>query len=634
MKKILLFGLVALALTFLIRLLITPGKPEMLDVPEWDPSESIVLGPPPEELGPQETGIYRTQVSEELIRDLQSKLRKLATQFEKGNRSLEAPHLFADTIQYTNSAVPTEIVGGKQDSVFSKSNWQLDAPIETNASAILGRLLSENRLSKTQFGVLSGTLSDDGLEFETLTSFEGSMQNAESICGGFKGTQKIVWRKLGDDWRISQWHQIEFKTIKAESPVFQDVTEKVILEPDAQKLIQSSFHMDLMFKEAAGTDYPQKKEESFRYFHDWHSSAVYPSVNVVDFDGDELEDLFLTGEWVRPLLLRNQGDGTFKDATESAGLMMDEAHINCALFADFDNDGDPDVFLGRTTQPSLFMTNENGVFTKDEVTCKELRNCKFASSASAVDVNRDGLLDLYVSTYCSYGSAGLDWLGLAIEPARRQQLNEQVWGRHSFLDRASVPNALLINDGGSLRNVKPSETIEQWRNTFQAVWIDYDDDGDSDLYVCNDFSPDALLRNDTERGAMDVQFVDVTREAMSGSGMAFGMGATSGDYDSDGDLDLYVSNMYSKAGNRIFGQIGEGTSDEVKVAAAGNFLFNKDGATFEQVAGLGKADQHVAKVGWSFGGQFEDFDNDGNLDLYVPSGLFTAPPEIERQDDL
>jgi hypothetical protein len=304
------------------------------------------------------------------------------------------------------------------------------------------------------------------------------------------------------------------------------------------------------------------------------------------------------------------------------------------LFADFDNDGDADLFLGRTTKPSLFLTNEGGVFTKDDETCEVLKYLKFASSASAIDVNRDGLLDLYVSTYCSYGGSNLDWLGLAIEPSRRQRLNEQVWGRHSFLDRGSIPNALLINDSGKLRMVEPSETIEQWRNTFQAVWIDFDDDGDSDLYVCNDFSPDALLRNETQRGSLDIQFVDATDEVFGGGCMAFGMGATSGDYDSDGDLDLYVSNMYSKAGNRIFGQIGEGTSDEVKVAAAGNFLFKRDGASFEQVAGLEKDSQHVAKVGWSFGGQFEDFDNDGNLDLYVPSGLFTAPREIERQDDL
>jgi len=66
----------------------------------------------------------------------------------------------------------------------------------------------------------------------------------------------------------------------------------------------------------------------------------------------------------------------------------------------------------------------------------------------------------------------------------------------------------------------------------------------------------------------------------------------------------------------------------------GNYLFKNDEGSFRQVAGFDAPDQHVAKVGWSFGGQFADFDNDGNLDLYVPSGFFTAPEKVRSNEDL
>jgi hypothetical protein len=115
--------------------------------------------------------------------------------------------------------------------------------------------------------------------------------------------------------------------------------------------------------------------------------------------------------------------------------------------------------------------------------------------------------------------------------------------------------------------------------------------------------------------------------------MGFGMGCSWGDYDNDGDLDLYVSNMYSKAGNRIVDQV-EGADPRLKVAAHGNFLFENQAGVFEQVAGDAEGEQHVARVGWSYGGQFADFDNDGNLDIYVPSGCYSAPDEVKTKVDL
>ena len=165
-------------------------------------------------------------------------------------------------------------------------------------------------------------------------------------------------------------------------------------------------------------------------------------------------------------------------------------------------------------------------------------------------------------------------------------------------------------------------------NTFQASWADFDEDGDVDLYVSNDFAPDYLLRNDGDAG-----FKDITREAGGEAMMGFGMGATWGDYNNDGRQDLYISNMYSKAGTRIIDQL-PGMDGRFRMSATGNRLFRGVADGFELVSGQEPPALQVTKAGWSWGGQFADFDNDGFLDIYVASGFYSAPPEIARDVDL
>ena len=78
----------------------------------------------------------------------------------------------------------------------------------------------------------------------------------------------------------------------------------------------------------------------------------------------------------------------------------------------------------------------------------------------------------------------------------------------------------------------------------------------------------------------------------------------------------------------------EGSDPRLRVSAHGKLLFESEGGKFRQIAGPDEGQQHVARVGWSFGGQFADFDNDGELDLYVPSGCYSAPAEVKTKIDL
>jgi len=125
----------------------------------------------------------------------------------------------------------------------------------------------------------------------------------------------------------------------------------------------------------------------------------------------------------------------------------------------------------------------------------------------------------------------------------------------------------------------------------------------------------------------------VSQEFAGDQMQGFGMGASWGDYDRDGRLDLYVSNMFSKAGRRITASV-DGLDPRVPHSANGNLLFKNNGPDFTQVAGTSGSSLAVAKVGWAYGAQFVDIDNDGWLDIYSASGFYSAPKEIANNKDL
>jgi hypothetical protein len=591
------------------------------------------------ETDPVGARIFRTNVSEDLIL-------KLTPKFKIFKNKIESPgadwsELFLDSVSNVgleefdpSSAVSSATTDVNHPAIHL--SWPLSL-VETPVSAgeIWAPLLQGGfKFEELSMGVVSGEVLASEDVFEMKTIFEGRFRDAENRLFGIKAKQTLGWFPASnDDWKIGNWKQDSFELTYAPKGLFENVTAKVIPNEETLEKVSRSKHEEVLIERFEKATLMRDANPKYKYFSDWESSFQYPAVSVVDIDGDQWDDLFVVDRWGESALLRNNGDQTFEDISDSSGLKID-AFGNCAMFVDFDNDGDSDVMIGRNVEGSLFFRNDNGKFVPDEEINEILSEIKFVVSGSVVDVNGDGLLDVYLGTYCFTSGQLEEWVPLVVREEDELKFRMGVQKKHPYVDRGGPPNVLLMNRGGKFERVKIDNTLKQWRNSYQTVWNDIDNDGDPDLYVCNDFSPDVFLRNDTEKGSFEPKFSDVTEEVFPGGTMGFGMGAQYGDYDADGQLDLYVSNMYSKAGLRVLEKMGDDVDPRIKVSAQGNFLYKNQGGKFKQVAGLAEDDQHVSKVGWSFGGQMADFNNDAKLDLYVPSGFFTAPKVLQSDRDL
>jgi hypothetical protein len=319
---------------------------------------------------------------------------------------------------------------------------------------------------------------------------------------------------------------------------------------------------------------------------------------VADVNGDGLLDLATSGVDQNYLYL-NQGDGRFRDVSEAA-LVKFTPIGSGAVFLDYDNDGDPDLFFAAVGNQVLL---ENRFVPDGEAIFWDVSEQAGVSvpavgfSALSADVNGDGLGDIYVCSYNRYGT---------------------VMPNSWYKATNGTPNLLFVNRGdGTFEEAAAAWGVDDGRWSYAAGFVDIDTNGKLDLYVANDFGENALYLNEGER------FVDVA-EQRNIKDPGFGMGVSFGDYDNDGDLDLHITNMSSTAGNRILSMLYP-EDHEIRQTlgkqAAGNSLYERgDDGTFrevtDEVGGL--------SGGWAFGGGFIDFDNDGWEDLYTPNGFVSG----------
>ncbi len=330
----------------------------------------------------------------------------------------------------------------------------------------------------------------------------------------------------------------------------------------------------------------------------------YHGVAMGDVNGDGLEDVYLCQAGGLPnLLFLQQADGTLTDVSARAGVdWLDNS--TAALLVDLDNDGDRDLSVA-TRGAFLIMENDGaGRFTLRE----RLSKVANGYSPTAADIDLDGDLDLLVLRYTSDEGT----IGDFPTP-------------HPFHSaRNGGANVLLRNEGDFIFADATDDVglgVENYRFSFAASWEDYDNDGDPDLYIANDFGPNQLFKNEGE------YFLDETGQSGSHD-WGFGMSATWGDYDRDGYMDLYVSSMFSGAGNQIVAQEDfNPTMDEatrrkyLKMVRGNSLLKNAGGQGFTDVTDP----MHEGFAGWAWGSTFADLNNDGWEDLYVANGYITQP---------
>lgn len=563
--------------------------------------------------------------SEDLILDLTDQLASIADQLQGENQTVD---YFAklDRVKGIESGAPSYHTDEHYPTHVQVANLGI---AELSVGSSPWKAIEELgvKWSTLKFGVISAEFSnEDRTEFTLHTKSEARGTRSDELHG-LKGHQQLVFAWKDARWQLAQWIQQDLKLKMSSQAMFEDVLADAI--PDKDELSKAT----RSYKDEIIIDWSRKGEVTIPRMDvtSWvwiGSNHIFPSVSVVDYNADGNDDLFLTARWGPTQMLKNNGDGTFEDVAEEIGL-CEPYMVNCVLFVDLDNDGDKDAFIGRPMEKAKYLRNDDGKFVDVTESHSDLGDQYFVSSITATDVNRDGLLDLYLTSYVPLQSKTTKFEDRFLAEDERKQYVNRSATKDFWVNMSGAANVLLMNrGGGKLERVPYDNLLSQWRRSFQGTWADFDNDGDDDLYVCTDFAPNALLRNDTPQGAAEPVFSRADNKFPFDL-QGFSMGASWGDYDSDGDMDLYVSNMYSKAGKRILAQLG--TKDKrLTASAAGNFLFENQDGQFQQIAGDDK--QAVDKVGWSWGGQWSDFDNDGDLDLYVPSGYHTAPEEIAEVD--
>lgn len=334
--------------------------------------------------------------------------------------------------------------------------------------------------------------------------------------------------------------------------------------------------------------------------------GVYPyghhGIAVGDVNGDGLDDIYACQPSGLPNRLYVQNpDGTVTDIAAQAGVdWLDRSRG--ALILDFDNDGDQDLAVVHS-ELVLFLANDGNAHFTEQAAIQAME----PGSLAAADYDLDGDLDVFVA---NYGDRFLSVTNGA--------------GPEPYHDANNGgPNVLLRNDGDwNFSNVTTEVGLDMnnTRWSLAASWEDFDNDGDPDLYVANDFGRNNLYRNDGGH------FVDIA--ASSGvEDIAAGMSASWADFDHDGRMDLYVGNMFSSAGLRIATQdrfqnaADSRVRSEFQRHARGNSLFRNSGDdTFEDVS----VDAGVTIGRWAWGSNFVDINNDGWEDVIVANGFVTG----------
>ncbi len=315
-----------------------------------------------------------------------------------------------------------------------------------------------------------------------------------------------------------------------------------------------------------------------------HPMLMGGGVAFFDYDNDGFQDLYITGGSSGDKLYHNNGDATFTDVTIAAGIIGTDSMLTIGVATgDIDNDGYREIFI-TTWQgyPNiLFKNNGNGTFTDISLT-SGVADSSNSISVTFGDVNKDGFLDIYVANYVDLINS-----------------NPQ-----NGFDYTCFANFLYLNNGNqTFTESGVAYGVADTGCALATAFTNFDDEGDIDVYIANDFGawvrPNTILQNNFPTA----NYTDIGISSSMDDSI-FGMGIAIGDYDEDGDLDYYVTNLgknvlRNNQGNNTF-------LDKTDTSGTANTY----------------TDSTFFAVGW--GTAFFDYDNDTYLDLIIANGYIPA----------
>ena len=327
-------------------------------------------------------------------------------------------------------------------------------------------------------------------------------------------------------------------------------------------------------------------------------ASMGASVSIVDFDRDGHDDIYVTNSAVgsKNCLFRNLGNGKFQDVAEKMGVAdLNHAETGAcmgAVWGDYDNDGYEDLLVYRWGRPELFHNDHGHGFTRVTDTAG-LPAWVNANSAIWLDYDGDGRLDLLIA---GYYPENLNLCKLDNTRMMPESFEYALNGGRKFLFR-NLGN-------GKFEDVTAQVGLDSHRWALAVAAADLRGTGHPDIFIANDYGVSEFYANEGGK-----RFREIGKETKVGAAPKSGMNASFGDIFNQGKLAIYVSNL-SQPGILMQGN---------------NLWMPKQGASgdtpeYENIAeALG-----VAYGGWSFGAQFGDLDNDGNMDLYLENGYVSG----------
>jgi hypothetical protein len=349
--------------------------------------------------------------------------------------------------------------------------------------------------------------------------------------------------------------------------------------------------------------------KTYKAVHYDHGNGI----TLADVDGDGRVDLYFVSQIGTNGLFRNLGGGRFEDITEVAGVAVADRLGVTASFADVDNDSDPDLYVTTVRGGNLlFENNGQGLFTDISV-ASGLDYVGHSSGAVFFDYNRDGLLDLFLVNVGQYteNTVGPDGAYVGLEDA---------FSGHLFPERAEQ-SRLYRNEGGNrFTDVSETTGLQDASWSGDAAVIDVNQDGWQDLYVLNMQGNDEFYQN-----AEGERFERRSREIFPVTSWG-AMGIQVRDFDNDGLMDVFITDMHSDMSQRVGPEREHMKSDMQwdaqalgigSVSVFGNsFFHNLGGGQFAEVSDAMGAENY-----WPWGLSTGDLNADGFEDAFLTSSM-------------